>query len=129
MAGKEQRIHTYKEFEENILPRISKLGYNCIQFMAIHEHSLYSSFGYHVTNFFAICSRFGKPNDLKKLIDTAHKMGISIIMDLVHGHASKNQFDGLDDFDGTDGQYFYAGDKGNHSAWGSKIFDLSSWEV
>ena len=68
-----------------MIPRIKNLGYNCIQIMAIQEHSLYSSFGYHVTNFFAICSRFGKPNDLKKMIDSCHKEGISVIIDLVHG--------------------------------------------
>ena len=69
--------------------------------MAIKEHSLYSSFGYQVSNFFAVCSRYGKPNDLKSLIDKAHSMGISIIMDLVHGHATKNGYDGLNEFDGT----------------------------
>ena len=97
--------------------------------MAVKEHSLYSSFGYQVSNFFAICSRYGKPNDLKELVDTAHKMGIMVIMDLVHGHATKNMFDGLDQLDGTDFQYFHEGEKGDHKLWGSKLFNYGKWEV
>ena len=52
--------------------------------MAIKEHSYYGSFGYHVTNFFSISSRFGTPDELKELIDTAHGLGIYVLMDLVH---------------------------------------------
>ena len=37
-----------------MLPRIRDLGYNAIQIMAIQEHAYYGSFGYHVTNFFAV---------------------------------------------------------------------------
>ncbi len=58
--------------------------------MAIMEHAYYGSFGYHITNFFAASSRFGTPEDLKYLVDTAHGMGLLVIMDMVHSHASKN---------------------------------------
>ncbi len=50
-----------------------KLGYNAIQIMAIQEHAYYGSFGYHVTNFFAASSRCGTPDELKALIDEAHR--------------------------------------------------------
>ena len=68
----------------NVLPRIKAAGYTVLQLMAIMEHAYYGSFEYHVTNFFAISSRSGTPDELKELIDTAHKMGITVLMDLIH---------------------------------------------
>ena len=73
------------------------------------EHAYYGSFGYHVTNFFAASSRFGNPEDLKELIDTAHGLGIRVLIDLVHSHASTNVLDGINLFDGSDFLYFHAG--------------------
>lgn len=123
MASEECRVATYREFTDNILPRIKAAGYNTVQLMAIMEHPYYGSFGYHVSSFFAASSRFGTPDDLKRLIDTAHGMGLRVIMDLVHSHAVKNERDGLSNFDGTDYQYFHSGEKGWHSAWDSRCFD------
>ena len=129
MAQEKEGVGTYNEFTENILPRISKLGYNCVQMMAIQEHPYYGSFGYHVSNFFAPSSRFGTPEDLKNLINTAHKMGISIIMDIVHSHAVKNIAEGLNKFDGSDDQYFHSGSRGYHPQWDSMCFNYGKWEV
>ena len=123
MGGEEERVHTYAEFRDNVLPRIKKAGYNTVQLMAIAEHPYYGSFGYHVSSFFAASSRFGTPDDLKSLVDTAHGMGLKVIMDLVHSHSVANERDGLSRFDGTDYQYFHGGSKGWHSAWGSRCFD------
>ena len=130
MATEEERVGTYKEFRENVLPRISANGYNAIQIMAIQEHPYYGSFGYHVSNFFAASSRFGTPDELKELIDTAHEMGIAVIMDIVHSHAVKNETEGLGRFDGSYTQYFHA-DPGrrNHQAWDSLCFDYGKNEV
>jgi len=58
--------------------------------MGLIEHSYYGSFGYHVTNFFAISSRYGKLDDFKRLVDRAHELGIFVLVDIVHSHASKN---------------------------------------
>ena len=129
MAGEEPRLHTYREFAANILPRIAKLGYNTIQLMAVQEHPYYGSFGYHVSSFFAACSRFGTPEDLKYLIDTAHGLGIAVLLDIVHSHAVKNLAEGLNEFDGTDHQYFHGGGKGDHPQWDSKCFDYGKEEV
>ncbi len=129
MAQEEGKVGTYKEFTANILPRIASLHYNAIQLMAIQEHPYYGSFGYHVSNFFAASSRFGTPEDLKQLIDTAHGLGMQVIMDLVHSHAVKNLNEGLNRFDGTDHQYFHAGARGQHVAWDSLCFDYSKYEV
>jgi len=129
MASSEERVGTYDEFRENILPRIAKLGYNTIQLMAIQEHPYYGSFGYQVSNFFAPSSRFGTPEELKELIDEAHKLGIAVVLDIVHSHAVKNELEGLAKFDGTDYQYFHQGVKGDHPVWDSRCFNYAKDEV
>lgn len=129
MAQEEEKVGTFTEFTQNVLPRIAELGYNTIQLMAIKEHPYYASFGYHVSNFFAVSSRFGTPEDLKELVDTAHGMGLLVVMDLVHSHAVKNINEGLNRFDGTDHHYSHAGTKGEHIAWDSLCFDYSKYEV
>lgn len=129
MAGEEPRVHTYNEFTTEILPRVKKAGYNVIQFMAIPEHPYYGSFGYHVSSFFAPSSRFGTPEELKKLIDTAHGMGIAVIMDLIHSHAVKNENEGLGKYDGTRYQFFHEGARGEHPAWDSYCFNYGKNEV
>ncbi|BGP12214.1 alpha-1,4-glucan branching enzyme [Rhodosporidiobolus nylandii] len=123
------KIGSYKEFTRDVLPRIKKLGYNTIQLMAIMEHAYYASFGYQITSFFAISSRYGTPEDLKHLIDTAHSLGITVLLDVVHSHASNNSADGLNHFDGTDHQYFHGGAKGRHELWDSRLFNYGSHEV
>ena len=129
MAQEKEGVGTYLEFEKNILPRIQAAGYNAIQLMAVMEHPYYGSFGYHVSNFFAPSSRFGTPEQLKSLINTAHRMGIAVIMDLVHSHAVKNINEGLNEFDGTEDGYFHAGERGYHVGWDSKLFNYGKWEV
>ena len=125
MAQQEGRVGTYREFTEKILPRIQKIGYNAIELMAILEHPYYASFGYQVTNFFAPASRFGTPDELKKLIDTAHKMGIAVLLDLVHSHAAPNTREGIAAFDGTQ----QLCKPGVHPAWGTKCFDYGKEQV
>ena len=129
MAQEEEKVGTYREFREKVLPRVAADGYNCIQIMAIQEHPYYGSFGYHVSSFFAASSRFGTPEELKELIDAAHGMGIAVIMDLVHSHAVKNENEGLGLLDGDPAQYFYGDDKRIHSAWDSLCFDYGKNEV
>ncbi|OZJ03357.1 hypothetical protein BZG36_03000, partial [Bifiguratus adelaidae] len=124
----EGRVGTYKEFTQNVLPRIAHLGYNVIQLMAIMEHAYYASFGYQVTSFFAASSRYGPPEDLQELIDTAHGMGITVLLDVVHSHACKNVLDGLNMFDGTDHCYFHSGGKGTHDLWDSRLFNYAAYE-
>ncbi|VBB83794.1 Putative Glycoside Hydrolase Family 13 [Podospora comata] len=129
ISSPELRVTTYKEFTKNMLPRIKSLGYNAIQLMAIMEHAYYASFGYQVNNFFAASSRYGPPEDLKELVDTAHSLGLVVLLDVVHSHASKNVLDGLNEFDGTDHQYFHAGAKGKHELWDSRLFNYGHHEV
>ncbi|MBF0226151.1 MAG: alpha amylase C-terminal domain-containing protein [Desulfobacterales bacterium] len=129
MAQEDERVGTFIEFTDKILPKIASLGYNTIQLMAIQEHPYYGSFGYHVSNFFAVSSRFGTPYELKELIDTAHELGLSVLMDIVHSHSVSNEIEGLSRFDGTFYQYFHDGKRGIHEAWDSRCFDYGKHQV
>ena len=129
MAQEEGKVGTYREFADLILPRIKKAGYNTVQLMAIMEHPYYGSFGYQVSNFYAASSWFGRPEDLKYLINTAHNMGIRVLLDVVHSHAVKNTAEGINMFDGTTWQFFHDGPKGDHPAWGTKCFDYGKTGV
>jgi len=129
MATEENKVGTYTEFKNDVLPRIKKAGYNTVQLMAIQEHPYYGSFGYHVSSFFGVSSRFGTPEELKEMIDEAHKLGIAVIMDIVHSHSVKNETEGLAKYDGTDYQFFHGGGKGEHPLWDSKCFDYGKNEV
>ena len=129
MGQDAEKVGSYNEFRQNVLPRVIADGYNCIQIMAIAEHPYYGSFGYHVSSFFAPSSRFGTPDELKELIDAAHEAGIMVIMDLVHSHAVKNEIEGLGNYAGDPNQFFYPGDRREHSAWDSLCFDYGKNEV
>ncbi|EME85699.1 glycoside hydrolase family 13 carbohydrate-binding module family 48 protein [Pseudocercospora fijiensis CIRAD86] len=129
ISSPEPRVATYKEFTRDTLPHIRDLGYNTIQLMAIMEHAYYASFGYQINSFFAASSRYGHPDDLKELIDTAHGMGITVLLDVVHSHASKNVLDGLNMFDNSDHLYFHEGARGRHELWDSRLFNYGHHEV
>ncbi|KAJ3273802.1 alpha-1,4-glucan branching enzyme [Terramyces sp. JEL0728] len=129
IASPEYKVADYDNFTDNVLPRIRDLGYNTIQLMAVMEHPYYASFGYQVTNFFAPTSRCGTPEQLMRLIDVAHSYGITVLLDVVHSHACKNVLDGLNQFDGTDHQYFHEGGRGYHNLWDSRLFNYSHHEV
>ncbi|MCB1156840.1 MAG: alpha amylase C-terminal domain-containing protein [Leptospiraceae bacterium] len=129
MASEEGKVGSFREFKDKVLPHIKELGYTVIQFMAIQEHPYYGSFGYHVSSLFAVSSRFGTPVELKELIDAAHGMGISVIMDIVHSHAVKNEIEGLSRFDGSPYQFFHDGARGSHIAWDSRCYNYGKPEV
>jgi len=129
MSGEEPSVADFDWFRKKVLPRIAKLGYNTLQLMAIQEHPYYGSFGYQVSNFYAVSSRFGTPEGLKKLVDNAHALGIAVILDLVHSHAVKNEIEGLSRFDGTYDLYFHAGPRGEHTLWSSRCFDYGKGSV
>lgn len=129
MSSEEEKVSDFNEFRENVLPRIADLGYDTLQIMALQEHPYYGSFGYQVSNFFALSSRFGTPEEFKHLVDEAHGLGIAVIMDMVHSHSVDNEKEGLGNFDGTDCLYFHTGDRGRHPAWKSRCFDYGKESV
>ncbi len=129
MSSEEEKVATWEEFRTQRLPKLVGSGYNTIQLMAVMEHPYYGSFGYHVSGFFALSSRFGTPEEFKALVDEAHGKGFRIIIDLVHSHAVKNEMEGLGNFDGTRYQYFHDGGRGEHPAWDSYCFNYNKDEV
>ena len=131
-SGQEAKVNTYRDFADEILPRIADDGYNTVQLMAIMEHAYYGSFGYHVTSPFAVSSRCGTPEDLKYLVDKAHGFGIRVLLDVIHCHASCNTEDGIAGFDigqQTADSYFHTGDEGYHWLWDSRLYNYGNWEV
>ncbi len=129
MSSEEERVAGFDDFRLKVLPRVKALGYDVLQIMALQEHPYYGSFGYQVSNFFALSSRFGTPEQFKALVDAAHGLGIAVIMDIVHSHAVSNDLEGLSHFDGRDDLYFYPAPQGYHPAWGSRCFDYGKDEV
>ena len=132
MSGLEAKVNSYREFADDILPRIKELRYNTVQLMAVQEHAYYGSFGYHVTSPFAVSSRCGNPEDLKYLVDKAHGMGIRVLLDVIHSHASCNIEDGIAGYDfgqHTADSYFGEGDAGYHWLWDSRLYNYENWEV
>ena len=123
MSGEEEKVSSFEDFRQKVLPRVKDLGYDVLQIMALQEHPYYGSFGYQVSNFFALSSRFGTPEQFKALVDDAHGKGIAVIMDIVHSHSVSNEAEGLGLFDGREDLYFYPGEAGHHPAWGSRCFD------
>lgn len=129
IATQNLEVGSYKNFADNILPRVVRQGYNAIQVMAVMEHAYYASFGYQVTSFYAASSRYGTPDDLKRMVDEAHRLGLYVLLDVVHSHASKNVQDGLNQFDGTNSCFFHDGARGEHSLWDSRLFNYTEYEV
>lgn len=129
MSSEEEKVATFEEFRVNVLPHIEALGYDTIQIMALQEHPYYGSFGYQVSNFYALSSRFGTPEEFKHLVDDAHARGIAVVMDIVHSHSVDNEAEGLSLFDGREDLYFYKGSQGRHPAWGSRCFDYGKSET
>lgn len=125
MSGEGECITSFNEFRNNVLPYIANTNYNVIQLMAIQEHPYYGSYGYHVSNFFAVSSRFGTPDDLKELIDQAHGYGIAVIIDLIHSHSVKNENEGIGNYDGDPNLFFHKGERRVHRAWDSLCFNYS----
>ena len=129
MSSEEEKVATFEDFRVNVLPHVEKLGYDTLQIMALQEHPYYGSFGYQVSNFYALSSRFGTPEEFKRLVDEAHSRGIAVIMDIVHSHSVENEAEGLSLFDGREDLYFYKGSQGRHPAWGSRCFDYGKSET
>ena len=129
MSGQECAVADFDSFRRNVLPRVADLGYNTLQIMALQEHPYYGSFGYQVSNFFALSSRFGTPDAFKALVDDAHGRGIAVIMDIVHSHSVSNEAEGLSRLDGSLTTYFHEGARGQHPAWGSRCFDYGKGQT
>jgi len=135
IAGEEHRVHTYREFADNVVPYIATMRYTAIQLMAVPEHPFYGSFGYQCSHLYAPSSRYGTPNDLKYLVDQAHRFGLAVILDIVHTHSCPNVADGLGQFNGADSDTsasancFFTTDHKHKNQWGTFDFNLRERQV
>ncbi|XP_010545514.1 PREDICTED: 1,4-alpha-glucan-branching enzyme 3, chloroplastic/amyloplastic [Tarenaya hassleriana] len=129
ISGSEQKISTFAEFTKKVLPHVKRAGYNAIQLIGIPEHKDYFTVGYRVTNFFAVSSRYGTPDDFKHLVDEAHGLGLLVFLDIVHSYAAADQMVGLSHFDGSNDCYFHSGKRGYHKHWGTRMFKYGDLDV
>ncbi|KAL4335407.1 hypothetical protein GQ457_07G013250 [Hibiscus cannabinus] len=129
ISGSEPKISSFNDFTEKVLPHIKRAGYNAIQLIGISEHKDYFTVGYRVTNFFAVSSRYGTPEDFKRLVDEAHGLGLLVFLDIVHSYSAADEMVGLSRFDGSNDCYFHTGKRGNHKYWGTRIFKYGDLDV
>ncbi|CBI26672.3 1,4-alpha-glucan-branching enzyme 3, chloroplastic/amyloplastic [Vitis vinifera] len=129
ISGSEQKISSFNEFTENVLPHIKEAGYNAIQLIGVVEHKDYSSVGYKVTNLYATSSRYGTPDDFKRLVDEAHGQGMLVFLDIVHSYSAADEMVGLSLFDGSNDCYFHTGKRGHHKYWGTRMFKYGDPDV
>ena len=129
MAQEHGRVGSFREFADETLGWVQYAGYNTVLLMAVQEDPDYASMGRRVANFFAPSHRFGTPEDLKYLVNKAHELDISVLMEVCCCWASPNVGEGLSQQDGTDWQYFLTGPRGWHPKHGTRLFDYGRDDV
>ncbi len=124
----EDRSFSYQEHIEQLVPYVKEMGFTHVEFLPVMEHPYEPSWGYQSLGYFAPTSRFGIPQDFKKLVDAFHAEGIGVILDWVPSHFPEDAH-GLGNFDGTAVYENPDRRKGYHPDWKSLIFNYERNEV
>ncbi|MBI2805259.1 MAG: 1,4-alpha-glucan branching protein GlgB [Planctomycetes bacterium] len=119
---------TYRELATRLTDYVKAMGYTHVEFLPVSEHPLDASWGYQTVGYFAPTSRFGTPDDFRFLVDTLHQAGIGVVLDWVPAHFPRDGH-GLAYFDGTHLYEHEDPRKGEHTEWGTKIFNFGRNEV
>ncbi|KAI8557559.1 hypothetical protein RHMOL_Rhmol04G0020000 [Rhododendron molle] len=129
ISGLEPKIASFNDFTEKVLPYVKEAGYNVIQLIGLVEHKDYFTIGYRVTNLYAVSSRYGTPDDFKRLVDEAHGLGLLVFLDIVHSYSAADEMVGLSLFDGSNDCFFHTGKRGHHKFWGTRMFKYGDVDV
>ncbi|NGX40268.1 MAG: 1,4-alpha-glucan branching enzyme GlgB [Candidatus Anoxychlamydiales bacterium] len=118
----------YKDLAHKLAPYLKDMGFNYIELMPIMEHPLDDSWGYQVTGFFAVTSRYGNVKDFQYFVNYMHKNNIGVILDWVPAHFPIDDF-ALNKFDGS--YLFENADESlrEHPQWKTSIFDYEKKEI
>ena len=119
---------SYEAIGDWLVPYVKKMGFTHVELLPVVEHPLDASWGYQVTGYFAATSRFGTPDDLRRLIDRLHQAGVGVILDWVPAHFPKDAY-GLYMFDGAPCYEDPNPRRGEHKEWGTMVFNYGMKEV